>query len=875
MEPTFAKYIFKYTWREQLYLLLLTALIFPFLYYSLELPKIIVNKAIGSDLGFPKSYFTIELDRLDYLFALCGLFLLLVAIRFALRYYVNVYKGQLGERMLRRIRYQLFSRVLRFPLPHFRKASQGEIIAMITAEVEPLGGFVGEALATPAFEGGTMLTILAFMFVQDWKLGVAAIALFPIQAYVIPKLQKQVNALAKERVRTVRKLSERIGEVVSGIESVHANDTAELERADIARWLGTIYGIRFKIYRKKFFIKFLNNVLGHVTPFFFYAIGGYLVIMGDLTFGALVAVLAAYKDLSSPWKELLKWYQVKEDSRIKYDQLIQQFDPPGILDKAMQQPGDAPAPRLTGVVQMANVSFEEEDGIRIVDGVSVTFDIDERVALVGREGSGNGALARLMARLLTPTSGTITIGGMDLATCPESVTGQRIGYVGQLGTLFQGTIADNLYYSLRHRPLRETAYDGDELELEEKLRREALESGNTPSDPRAEWIDYAAMGLTGPEDLLERVSAILGTVGLAQDVFGFGLQGTLDPVAQPDLAERLLEARATLHERLNMKGSRGLVEPFDAARFIENLSVGENILFGTPIGPEFNFEHIAQNAYMLSVLERVGLLQGFVETGLQVAKIMLELFQDVEPGDELFQRYSFISVDALPDYQAAVRRADAEGIDRISAADRTLFLSLPFMLVPARHRLGLITSDVEVRLLEARKAFAAGLPDSLRGSVDFFDRGRYNAPASVQDNILFGRLVYGRPQAQRMVGALIDEVLDELGLRRSLIGLGLAYGVGIGGTRLSAAQRQKLAISRALLKAPDLLILDQATVALDPASQTAIMKNILDSLGEAGLVWVMNDADQAGGFDRVIMMDHGRVVEQRGGKQSRTDRAVR
>ncbi len=324
MEPTIFKFVLRYSLRQQVVLLVLTGISFPFLYGSLQLPKTIVNDAIGSE-NFPKTYWGFELNQVQYLMTLCFLFLVLIGIRFGLRYYVNVYKGQLGERMLRRLRYLLYSQLLRFPLPHFRRTSQGELIAMITAEVEPLGGFIGDAFALPAFEGGTLLTILAFMFIQDPILGIAAISLYPLQMYLIPKLQRQVNLLAKERVKTVRKLSERIGELVSGIEEIHANDTSELERAEFVRWIGTIYEIRYVIYRKKFFIKFLNNVIGQATPFFFLSIGGYLVINGELTFGALVAVLAAYKDLSAPWKELLSWYQMKEDTRVKYDQLIEQF----------------------------------------------------------------------------------------------------------------------------------------------------------------------------------------------------------------------------------------------------------------------------------------------------------------------------------------------------------------------------------------------------------------------------------------------------------------------------------------------------------------------------------------------------------------------
>jgi len=862
MEPTIFKYILRYSWRQQVLLLVLTGASFPFLYGSLQLPKIIINDAIGSE-NFPRTIWGFEFEQIQYLMTLCAMFLVLIGIRFGFRYYVNVFKGQLGERMLRRLRYFLYSRVLRFPLPHFRRTSQGELIAMITSEVEPLGGFIGDAFALPAFEGGTLLTILIFMFVQDPILGVAAITLYPLQMYLIPKLQRQVNLLAKERVRTVRRLSERIGESVSGIEEIRANDTAELERAEFTRWIGTIYEIRYRIYRKKFFIKFLNNVIGQATPFFFFSIGGYLVITGGLTFGALVAVLAAYKDLSAPWKELLAWYQMKEDARVKYDQLIEQFRPAGMLDSALQEVPTEPVQPLRGPVIASSLTLRDDGGVVTVDAVGFQFNIGEKVALVGGSGSGVDSVAKLLARLLTPTAGRISIDGVKLETMPEAVTGRRIGYVGPSVPLSSGTLSDNLLYGLKHQPLGSAEYHDDALAVRERRIQEARETGNTESDLAAEWVDYQAAGVDSADKLTDRVIEVLRLVGLEQDVFKFGLQGTIDPQALPAIAEQILEARTVLHERLQDKKYKGLVEPFDRERYNANMSVAENLLFGTPIGPLFDLEHIAENPYMLSVLDKVGLIEEFLSTGLQVAKIMTEMFQDLSPGHEFFERFSFISAEALPEYQAMIRRVETVGLDKAEAADRTLLLSLPFKLVPERHRLGLIDATIEERLLEARRAFAEGLPDELRSSVAFFELDSYNAAASVQDNILFGKLAYGRQQSQRQIVALIGEVVDSLGLRQTLIEVGLGFSVGIGGGRLSASQRQRVAIARSLLKRPDLLIVDHATAALDPASQAAIMKTLLDDSTGMGLVWVLNEIEEASGFDRAIVMEGGKIVEQR------------
>jgi putative ABC transport system ATP-binding protein len=863
MESTLFKYIKRYSWREQIFLLVLTFTSFPFLYASLELPKIIVNKAIAAS-DFPKTIYGVQLEQVQYLTVLCGIFLLLVAANGAFKYYINVYKGRLGERMLRRLRYQLFSHVLRFPIPHFRRTSQGEVIAMITSEVEPLGGFIGDAVAQPAFQGGTLLTILVFMFAQDLVLGLAAIALYPLQVYLIPKLQRQVNLLAKERVRTVRRLAEGIGETVSAIEEVHANDTAELHRAQFSRLVGTIYGIRLKIYRKKFFIKFLNNFIAQLTPFFFYSIGGYLVIKGSLTFGALVAVLSAYKDLSSPWKELLDWYQQKEDTRVKYDQLIEQFRPAGLLPEAFQTVSEAPVPRLSGQVVASNLTLEDEAGVKSVQGASFQFDIKERVALVGGAGSGTDDVARLLARLVLPTAGLICIGEHNLATLPESVTGRRLAYVGNHTALIAGTIRHNLHYSLKHRPVRPAGNPEVADDDRQQFIFEAQKSGNTTSHPDDDWIDFAEIGVAGQREFADGTLHVLSFVDLEPDLFDLGLRGTLDPARREELASRILQARRLLRQRLQDRRYAGLVETFDRDRFNLNMSTAENLLFGLPLGDTFDLDRLGDHPYVQKVLDQVDLRDDFFAIGLRVAKIMVDLFQDLPPGHEFFDRFSFIGSDDLPEYQAAIRRVEAAGPSAADPADRNLLSSLPFKLIPARHRLGLglLDESLERRLLQARRAFAENLPPELQFAVAFFDPDAYNPAASVQDNILFGKLVYGRQQAQREVGALIARVVEELDLRREIVDLGLDFEVGIGGSRLSAAQRQKLGLARVLIKRPDLLVVDHATAALDAAGQAAILAKLLREPIGGGLVWLTSDIRQAELFDRVILMECGRVLEQ-------------
>ena len=302
--PGIFRYLRRQTWRSQLWLLLGAVLSLPMLYATLELPKLIINNAIDSG-HFPVRYAGVSLSQVEFLFGLCFLFLLAVLANGSLKYIVNLYTGRVAEALVRRLRLTVHREWRR----RGRAGEAAQLIPIVAQEVEPVGGFAGEAFVRPVLQGGTFLTILTFMLVQDPILGAAAITLLPLQLALIPRLQRRINALGRQRVQEVRRLGGLIGnEANTGLDPIHDS-------------FRRVQAIRFEIYRRKFFMKGLSNFISHMTPFFFYTIGGYLVIDGRLSFGALVAVLVAYKDFSAPLRELFRYYQTMEDARIRYEEL--------------------------------------------------------------------------------------------------------------------------------------------------------------------------------------------------------------------------------------------------------------------------------------------------------------------------------------------------------------------------------------------------------------------------------------------------------------------------------------------------------------------------------------------------------------------------
>ncbi|MFO1049253.1 MAG: ABC transporter transmembrane domain-containing protein [Geminicoccaceae bacterium] len=859
MESSIFGFIWKYSKRQQLVILALSVALLPLNYYSYDIPKQIVNRALGSDES--PSFFGHDVDRLQLLMLLCGVFLGVVLISGALKYVVNVYAGVVAERMLRRLRYQLYSHLLRFPLPHMRRVSQGELVQMINAETEALGGFVGEAVSTPGLQAGTLLTSLFFMFMQDWKLGLAAVALYPLQIYLIPKLQRQVNLLGKERVRQVRRNAEKISEVTAGTRDIRANDATAFERARFSEQLGTVFWIRFDIYKKKFLIKFINNFISQLGPFFFYAIGGYLVLQGQMTIGALTAVVGAQKDITSPWRELLTYYQSLYDVKIKYEQVVGQFEPPGLREERLQVEEPDPLPSLEGELKLSNLSLLGEGGEHILDGISLRLALPSHVAIIGPAGSGKEELTLALAGLVEPSSGRATVGDLDLAAQPEAVIGRRIGYVGNPTMIFAGSIEDNLLYGLKYRPQRPRPEGEDALSRYEREMEEASRSGNSPHDPQADWVDYLAAGIEQPEERVTSLVQVLELVRLDGDVFGLGLRSAIPEGAHTELKERLLEARGAMQSQLGASPDLArLVEPFDPDRYNGNATLAENLLFGSPIGPTFDLDQLADQPYVVATLESTGLLAELYEVGFRLAQTMVELFADLPPEHEYFSQFSFIAPEDLPTYRALLGRASPGRLQELSKSDRQLLLAPTFRLIPARHRLGLIPPELMEKVLAARRHFREHLPQEYEAAIAFFDPDSYNQAITIQENVIFGKIAYGQAQAPQRIAELLTELLDRLELRTGVMAVGLDSPVGIAGGRLSMAQRQKLGLARAMVKRPQMLVLYDPLGPLDQREQIEVRDALLEASNGRSLIWALQHDDWASRFDQVIELDEGRLV---------------
>lgn len=853
MEKGIFGFIWRYSRSQQIMIIIMTLASFPFLYYMLELPKHIINDAIDGK-SFPKDFFGAQLGQIEYLLVLCFLLFLLLVVNALFSMKINTYQGISAERMLRRLRYQLFDRILRFPPRHFQRVTPSELSSMITSEVEPLGDFIRDSFAMPMVQGGTMITVLYFMISEDPILGFVAIAMVPVQAWIIPKLQHKVNMLGRERVLRARQLAGRVGESVLGIGDVHANDTSRFLRADISHHLAGIFWVRAELFNRKFFMKALNAFLSQLTPLFFYSVGGYLIIEGDLTLGALVAVLAAYNRFTTPWKELLKYYQRLNDGKIKYEQLIEQFQPTEMMDPSLQGGDIGAPPKLDGTISLKGVSVIEE-GSNLLDNVTIDIEAKNRIAIVC-DPVARDKLAHSMARLIPINAGSIYVGDIKLSSLPETVTGSAIGYTGPESYVFDGTIEDNLLFGLKHAPTIEGEDVGDPKE-----HVEAIAAGNTTDSITADWVDHTALGCNDKEELQQWLLRIIKTVELDGPLKSRALGMGMDLQTQSALAEDLVRARDQIAARLHGEEENAeLTYPFKFDKYNANASVAANLVFGEPTDEEYEFSTLGANEDILKLLDQCEIRQLFIDTGLSLSKQVIELFGDLTHGDPMFDQFSFVDEDTLIVLKVLTNAVDSDGPTVLSDEDQALLISMTFQLIVDKHRLGLINDDFQEKIVGARVVFRDNLTDEKRGKFAFFDQASFNGQLSNRCNLIMGRINHRVNNAEQRVNEITFDVMDDLKLTDRMTLFATTDYVGVGGSRWSQADRQKMVLARSIMKSPDILILNDALSALNKESQTRIRSNVFELLLDTTIVSISSEAPDPKGFDAVLNY-HGGIFE--------------
>ncbi len=841
---------------------MVTTCLFPLLYLTLELPKRIINDAIGAPspvidiVGF-------SVDQVTFLGILCLGFLLAVLAHGLLKMRINTMKGVLSERMLRRFRYTLIARMLRFPQPYFERVSQGELVSMVTAESEPMGGLMGDMISQPVLQAGQMITILTFLFLQSFWFGLAAVALIPLQAWLIPRLQRQINLLNKKRIVQVRALATEIGESAAGAGALRTNGGWRYRMSAMTDRLGRLFDIRFEIYQKKFFMKFINNFIGQLTPFFFFSIGGYLVLQGSVSLGALVAALAAYKDLSSPWKELLAYYNQTQDMALRWDVITERFAPAGMLDESLFEGEPDELPHLDGDIVLDHVTVRDADGNPVLEDLTATMPAGKIIGIAAPSEEDRRGLAELLTREVLPASGSVHIADKDLRTMHQRVIAARIGHATSQPVMFQGSFGDNVMMPLRYRPQTETKNP--------RVLEEAKRAGNSADPYDADWVQPDLAGLSTQDELQRWWLQLIQGLGSGTALFRRGLDQVFEAEAHPKLAEKLVELRPKVIEALRAADLRRFAYIFRPNLYNHALPVAENLLFATPSRP-ITEEALTEQTEFMDKLKALGLDESLVALSQDVVDMLRQIFGIDGTDHPLFRRLG-LEPKAYETAVELVDKARETGAAGLSPKEMAQLLIVPFRI--SAEQIGpSFTPEMRQSIVDMRADHSEDLLTSLGDLFVPIREDGFAPGLTVMENALFGLISEDAGSRAEDMRRIIADVLIEGGAQELVVELIYDLPISIGGANLPAQFAEPLAFSRATIKRPDILILDQALASYDMETQITVYKNLRKLLPDTTVVYLNDSFENQDAFDVFFELRQGRLVSDDGPEEDTVDGAA-
>jgi len=357
--------------------------------------------------------------------------------------YIRQYLAQwVGSKILYDIRDKLFDHIQKLSLRYYSNTKTGEIISRVIHDVEQTKNFVITGLMNLWLDLITILIAISIMMTMDFWLTIVAIILFPFYGFAVKYFYGRLRGLTRERSQALAEVQGHLHERVQGIPVTRgfALEDYEQEQFDERNKNFLNKALIHTSWNAKTFAA--TNTITDLAPLLVIAFAAYQVITGNLTMGTMVAFVGYMERVYSPLRRLVNASTVLTQSIASIDRVFEFYNEPyDISDRenAIQ------LGRVDGSVEFNNVSFHynDDDG-PVLNGVNLSVEKGETIALVGMSGGGKSTLISLIPRFYDVTGGSIKVDGIDIRDVKARSLRDNIGMVLQDNILFSESIAMNI-----------------------------------------------------------------------------------------------------------------------------------------------------------------------------------------------------------------------------------------------------------------------------------------------------------------------------------------------------------------------------------------------------------------------------------------------
>ncbi|MGE8079652.1 ABC transporter ATP-binding protein [Peribacillus loiseleuriae] len=449
--------------------------------------------------------------------------LMLVAFYFGLvlisslcQYFQRYYLQKSANRIIQRMRNDLFTHMSRLPIRYFDKLPAGKVVARITNDTEAIRELYVTVLANFFSSTINIIGVFIALFILNPTIALAALVLVPILliwTIIYRKFASKYNHIIRARISDINGM---INESISGMTIIQAFNQGKGAKESFERLNEEHFTYQNKMLN-------LNSLTSHnligvlktsaLVLFIWYFGGMSMTVSSAISLGMLYAVVDFINRLLQPVQGIVNQFANLEQALVAGERAFSLLDEPGILVE------DKSITRYKGNVEFKDVSFGYKENEYVLKDITFQAKQGETVALVGQTGSGKSSIMNLLFRFYDTNKGEITIDGKDIQDIPHQTLREHMGIVLQDPYLFTGTIASNINLDNEaisreaiEKALRDVGGDKVLSHLSQGLDEPVIEKGSTLSSGQRQLISFARALAFNPAILiLDEATASIDT----------------------------------------------------------------------------------------------------------------------------------------------------------------------------------------------------------------------------------------------------------------------------------------------------------------------------------------------------------------------------
>ena len=347
----------------------------------------------------------------------------------------------LSQTLIRDMREEVSEKIKKIPLSYFDQQSTGDLISRATNDIAKIGNNIQVSVSQIFNSLLMVIGILVMMFFISWELALVFLVTVPLNFLAVRFITNNTRSYFSQKSRRLGKMVGYVEENFTGTDLIKAFNYIETSNEEFGEINTDLYDVSWRASFMSGILLPIMTFIGNLAYVLLAIAGSLLVIAQRILIGDVLAFIQYAQNIRRPLEVIAEMANTLQETIASSDRVFEFLDAP----EEIEDRSDVVTSPIE-TITFDDISFAYEEGKPVIEGLNLTVERNDTIAIVGHTGAGKSTLINLILRYYDVTRGEIRLNGVDIKTILRENLRKFFGVVLQDPWLIQGSIRDNIRY---------------------------------------------------------------------------------------------------------------------------------------------------------------------------------------------------------------------------------------------------------------------------------------------------------------------------------------------------------------------------------------------------------------------------------------------